>query len=148
MLKKLQNTKGQGTVEAAFVLPILMVLILLLLQPGIYLYDLIVMKSASSEACRLLAAGSVDDKTLDDYVRRRLSAIPQTDVFHVHGGSCTYQIDCVREESGQVSVVIKNELAALPLLDAFLRPMRCLNDDGYMQIEVKSTAQMQPSWTF
>ena len=48
---------GQTTVEAAFGLPIVFLLVLLLAQPGIVLYDRMVMASAASEACRLLATG-------------------------------------------------------------------------------------------
>ncbi len=52
--------RGQGTVEAAFVLPVLLGLVLFLLQPGIVLYDRVVMKSAAAEACRLLAISGSD----------------------------------------------------------------------------------------
>ena len=38
-LWSLREESGQSTVEAAFALPVLMVLFLLLLQPGIILYD-------------------------------------------------------------------------------------------------------------
>ena len=41
--------------EAAFALPIALLLVLLLVQPGILLYDRIVMQGAAAEACRLLA---------------------------------------------------------------------------------------------
>lgn len=46
---------GQATVEAAFLLPVLFVWLLLLMQPGILLYDRLVMQAAASEGCRLLA---------------------------------------------------------------------------------------------
>ena len=46
---------GQATVEAAFLLPVLFVGLLLLMQPGILLYDRLVMQAAASEGCRLLA---------------------------------------------------------------------------------------------
>ena len=41
---------GQATVEAAFLLPVLFVGLLLLMQPGILLYDRLVMQAAASEA--------------------------------------------------------------------------------------------------
>ncbi len=43
---------GQATVEAAFALPVLFLLVLLLVQPGIVLYDRMVMASAAAEGCR------------------------------------------------------------------------------------------------
>ncbi len=39
---------GQGTVEAALVLPVLLIALLLLIQPGILLYDRIVMENAAA----------------------------------------------------------------------------------------------------
>ena len=39
---------GQATVEAAFALPISLALVILLVQPGILLYDRIVMQQAAA----------------------------------------------------------------------------------------------------
>ena len=55
VLKGVADEGGQATVEAAFALPIALLLVLLLVQPGILLYDRIVMQGAAAEACRLLA---------------------------------------------------------------------------------------------
>ena len=41
---------GQATVEAAFLLPVLFVGLLLLMQPGILLYDRLVMQAALCSA--------------------------------------------------------------------------------------------------
>ena len=146
MKEKFQNRCGQGTVEVAFVLPVLMILILLLLEPGIYLYDLIVMKSAASEACRLVANDSCSDENFDDYIRRRLSAIPQTDIFHIHNSSCSYSIEKSRNEDGTVSVYIKNELKPLPLIDVFCKPFGVLNSSGNLEINTKSEMHVFASW--
>ena len=62
--------RGQGTVEAAFVLPVLLGLVLFLLQPGIVLYDRVVMKSAAAEACQLLAVSGSDFGESEEAVRR------------------------------------------------------------------------------
>ena len=40
---------GHATVEAAFALPIALALVILLVQPGILLYDRIVMQQAAAE---------------------------------------------------------------------------------------------------
>ena len=83
-LWSLREESGQSTVEAAFALPVLMVLFLLLLQPGIILYDRIVMEGAAAEGCRLIATAADPGQVEEDYIRRRLSAVPQADIFHVH----------------------------------------------------------------
>ena len=41
--RRLQDDSGQATIEAAFIIPVLFILMLLLLQPGIVLYDRLVM---------------------------------------------------------------------------------------------------------
>ena len=79
---------GQATVEAAFLLPVLFVGLLLLMQPGILLYDRLVMQAAASEGCRLLAtktaaAGDMAE-SCEAFVRHRLGAIPPVSCFHVH----------------------------------------------------------------
>ena len=49
---------GQATVEAVFVIPVLFVAMLLLIQPGIVLYDRMVMANAAAEGCRVLATST------------------------------------------------------------------------------------------
>ena len=49
--------RGQATVEAAFLIPVLFTVLLLSVQPGMVLYDRMVMQAAASDACRLAAIG-------------------------------------------------------------------------------------------
>ncbi|MBQ9069707.1 MAG: pilus assembly protein, partial [Eggerthellaceae bacterium] len=58
--------RGQATVEAAFAIPVLFVLLLMLVQPGIVLYDRIIMRHAAAEGCRLLATRSVSSGMTDE----------------------------------------------------------------------------------
>ena len=52
------DNRGQGSVEAAIAIPVMFLLLLLLIQPGIVLYDRLVMGNAAAEACRLLATAT------------------------------------------------------------------------------------------
>lgn len=75
-----RSKQGQGTVEAAFLIPVVFIGLLLLIQPGVILYDRIIMGAAAAEACRLLAtktdaAGDMDDGC-EAFVRHRLGAVP------------------------------------------------------------------------
>lgn len=139
---------GQASVEAAFALPILMLLFLLLLQPGIILYDRIVMSGAAAEGCRLLATSSDSSSQInEDYVRRRLSAIPQLDQFHIHKGQCSYEIEFSgNEESETVSVKITNKLKPLPLLDIGMTLIGMTDANGALSVSVESSSAVQPSW--
>ena len=87
-----RDARGQSTVEAAVALPVVFLLVLLLVQPGIVLYDRMVMAGAAAEGCRLLATSDGDAATCEEYVRRRLGAIPPFDVFHVHDSGCTWEV--------------------------------------------------------
>lgn len=145
---KVLQESGQSTIEAAFALPILMILTLFLIQPGILLYDRMIMSSAASEGCRLYATASSDvASTCKDYILRRLSAIPQIDQFHVHSKGCSWNIRFEGGEGSQISKVsISNEIAPLPLLGSGMKLLGLLNARGNLALQVDSTQQMQPDW--
>lgn len=136
------TNSGQGTIEAAFLLPIILVLILLLIQPAIILYDYCIMKSAAAEACRALATSSSTDE-VEEFVRRRLAAIPQTEIFHRHDGGCSYSIELNGTGLSETSVEIKNYLQPLPLVDL---GAKLLNGGGDIEIVAKSAQTNQPGW--
>lgn len=139
---------GQSTVEAAFALPVFVLLVLLLLQPGIVLYDRIVMQGAASEACRLLASTTDGGSGLaEDFVRRRLGAVPQLDQFHVHSGGCSWRIELEGDESSNAtSARIATEVKPLPLMDGALALLGLTNGQGNLVVEVESHQQVQPDW--
>ncbi|MGN1361061.1 MAG: TadE/TadG family type IV pilus assembly protein [Eggerthellaceae bacterium] len=56
--RRLRDVRGQSTVEAAVMIPLLFGGMLMLLQPGILLYDRVVMEGAAAEGCRVLATAS------------------------------------------------------------------------------------------
>lgn len=145
----LVRDSGQASVEGAFLIPILLISLLLLLQPGIVLYDRMVMHAAASEGCRLLATKPAGEsmKTYEAAVKRALGAVPQQDCFHVHGGTCSWKVELSGSEgTSQVSVTIKNRLRFLPLFDWGGRALGILDADGCMELEVKSQASGWPAW--
>ena len=145
--KALLDDRGQSTVEAAFVLPIVMLLLLMMLQPAICLYDHIVMRSAAAEGCRLLATSPGSPSTNEDYIRRRLSAIPDIDIFHVHSRGCSYDIEMAGDETAsEVRVKITNKVKPLPLLDAAMSLGHLLGNGGTIEISAESSMPTQPKW--
>lgn len=151
MLAKLIGNQGQGTVEAALVIPIMFVLMLLLLQPGIVLYDRLVMGNAAAEGCRLLATstdtlGSMQD-SCEAFIRHRLASVPQHECFHAHDGGCSWGIELSGNESSEVvSVRIVNELKPLPLFDAGSTLLGLTNAAGHLVIEESVAMKTQPDW--
>ena len=142
---------GQATVEAAVLIPVLFMALLLLLQPGILLYDRLVMQAAAAEGCRLLATktdvvGNMDG-SCEAFVRHRLGAVPPHDCFHVHRGGCSWDIDLAGDEGAQtVSVTIKNHVRPLPLLDVGATLLGLTDASGNLQIEVSASLPTQPAW--
>lgn len=147
-MRRFLDTSGQGTVEAAVVIPVAFMLLLLLMQPGIVLYDRLVMGNAAAEGCRLLAtASSGMDGSCEAFIRHRLAAVPQHDCFHVHQGSCTWEIELSGDESAEtVSVRIATELRPLPLFDAGAKLLGMTNANGNLVIEECVTMPTQPGW--
>lgn len=143
---------GQATVEAAFLIPVLLAGLLLLVQPGILLYDRLVMNAAATEACRLLAtktdvAGDMT-QSCEAFVRHRLGAIPPAACFHVHKGRCSWEIRLEGDESsGIVRASIVNEARPLPLLGVGGAVLGILNENGNFRIEVEAEQKTQPDWT-
>ncbi|MBQ6585602.1 MAG: pilus assembly protein [Coriobacteriales bacterium] len=147
------DESGQSTVEAAVFLPVFLVLIMLLCQPAILLYDRVVMENAAAEGCRLLATrstaadGGYAAQKYEGYVLRRLGSIPPIDAFHVHGDACSYEIVLEgNENSGQVSVRISNKLRPLPLLGFIPRALGACDQDGLITLEVEVSMPSQPGW--
>lgn len=146
-----RDEKGQGSVEAAVVIPVMFLLLLLLLQPGIVLYDRLVMSNAAAEACRLLATGTDSygsmTRSCEAFVRHRLAAIPGHSCFHVHKRNCSWDIQFAGSESSEtVTVTIGNELRPLPLLDMGATLLGMTNAAGNLCISESVTMRTQPPW--
>jgi len=138
-------------VEAAALIPVMFVLLLLLIQPGIILYDRMVMQAAACEGCRLLAtktdAAGASDEKCKSYILRRLGAIPPQSNFHVHEGGCTWEIEMSGDEgSTETAVTIRNKVKPLPLLAFGAQLLGMLDGSGMLTIEVTASMPTQPDW--
>jgi hypothetical protein len=147
------SRRGQGTVEAAFLLPVLFLLLLMLCQPMILLYNRVVMENAANEGCRLLATktqqGSYSDDKYEGYIERRLAAIPPIDIFHVSGESRSWEIwQAGNENTALVSVRIVNRLKPLPLIGWGAELLGMCDEQGYLTQEVEARGLTQPEWVF
>ena len=83
-----REDRAQSTVEAAFLLPTFLTLVLLALQPVCLLYTRAVMESAAAETARLMTTTTVgDDEDIKEFARRRLAAVPDVRFF-MPAGPC------------------------------------------------------------
>ena len=140
------KNKAQATVEAAFIIPVFFLGLLLLIQPAILLYDKIIMESAAAEACRTFASNMNSEGYVKDLVTRRLGAIPQQDNFHIHSAGCSYKVECLRLGENRVGVKVTNELKPLPLLDFTSGLIGATNGNGNFEISVQRELQTQSTW--
>lgn len=154
-IKDIRNTlaarRGQATVEAAFAIPVVFTLLLLLIQPGIILYDRMVMRQAAAEGCRLLATRSTEaglsDERCIELIKRQLAAVPPHDLFHVHDSGCSWDISVTGDEtSPEVSVSITNRLRLLPLFDTTGALLGAADEQGCISIQVEESATTQAAW--
>ena len=142
-----RSKAGQTTVEAAFALPVLFLLVLLLVQPGIVLYDRMVMEGAAAEGCRVLATSDGDAAAAEAFVRRRLGAVPEHDNFHVHRSGCTWEVHCEGGGSADRSqVTVRCEVRPLPLLDGASVLLGLVNERGNLTVEVRRTLPTRAAW--
>lgn len=142
-----RSRSGQSTVEAVFIVPVLLLGVLLLVQPAILMYDRTVMESAANEACRLLA--TLDGSSVDvceQFVRRRLGAVPQQDNFHVHSSGCTWEITCSGAGSSQAHVTVSTQAKPLPLLGFGAGLLGATNDEGNFTVVAEASLKEQPDW--
>lgn len=135
--------RGQATVEAAALLPTLMLLLGLLMQPACLLYTRTVMHGAAAEAVRVLATSPGADEDCRDFVLRRLKAVPEVPLFHV-GGRSDWDIS-FEKGSASVTVSITGHLRPLPLLGISARLLGTEDAVG-IRVEVRVTERTRPGW--
>lgn len=147
---KRSSETGQATVEAAFLIPTLLLTLLMLIQPAILLYTRMVMEGAAAEGCRVLATESAleqNTEEVEDFIKRRLASIPQQANFHVHEPECTYTITkSGNEGTSEVSVEITSEIKPLPLFDFGLAALGVLNENGNYQLKVSKQLKTKAAW--
>lgn len=144
------SDEGQASVEAALLLPALMVCLALLVQPACMLYTRAVMHFAAAEACRLIATppftAGVADQAYRSYIERRLSAVPDVVVFH-KGGARGWDIDYgFSAENGTARVSIGTSVQPLPLLGIFAALLGEGDGEGGVVMRVEVEERMRPAW--
>lgn len=136
------NESGQSTVEAAVLLPVLLVVLGILIQPAILLYTQSVMNAAVSESCRLAATNTNDDASMRAYIERRLSAIPALEIFH----SGEWEIEWNSEGAGEAEVRVKNHVQPLPLLGVIAGLSSVVDANGMIEQQAHAQCSPVPSW--
>ena len=134
----------QSSVEAALLLPAVLLVVGMLVQPVCVAYTRVVMHSAAAEAVRLMTT-SQDLDACRNYVLRRLDAVPPAALFHV-GGREDWQIDLTPPGEGSAAeATIRGRVRPLPIGGAFVRAMGT-GDGADVEMAVRVTAELRPAW--
>lgn len=139
--------RAQSTVEAAFLLPAFLVLVLLSLQPACLLYTRAVMESAAAETARLMTTSELEgEDELKEFARRRLAAVPNVSIFHA-GGPLSWEIEVGRASVGALSTVsIAGDVKPLPVIGAFARAAGASSKNGALELKVEVSYRSRPEW--
>lgn len=142
------ESRAQASVEAAFLLPVFLTLLLLALQPCCLLYTRAVMEGAAAEGARLVLTSEVaDEEALEAFVQRRLGAVPDLSIFH-EGDDLSWDIALTRgvNSGGAVTVSVEGAVKPLPVLGAFVGAWGTPDESGNVKLKVEVTYNGRPSW--
>ncbi len=132
---------GQSSVEAALLLPSLMVVLALLIQPACLLYTRSIMSSAANEAVRMLATTTNKDE-VTAFIKRRLAAVPEVSVFH-SGGADDWVVEV--EQGDEVSIAVTGHARPLPLM-GFISAALGASDSSGLALSVTAKGKSQQVW--
>lgn len=138
---------AQATVEAAFLLPTFLALLMMAVQPVCALYTKSVMESAASQAARLMAtSGEEDLAACRAFVLRRLAAVPDVSIFH-EGGPLAWEVEMSPAGSeGSVRIRVSGSVRPLPVIGAFVAPLGEGDGRGGIRLVSEVAYDARPEW--
>lgn len=139
---------AQSTVEAAYLIPLCMIVVLMSVQPAIVMYDMIVMRSCAREGCRMLITSTPEDHSrIKALMMRRLHGIPPIELFHSEASGCSWEISLSGDmTSAATSVEITNTLRPLPLIGSALLISGVTDQSNRYTFSVRESLPTQPDW--
>ncbi len=142
-----REERGQSSVEAALLLPSLLIVFAVLLEPTCILYTRAVMAETASELCRILVTrrSDITDAQLLAFARRRLAAVPETAPFH-GGGEGDWSVETTGGEGdASVAVTVRGHVPLLPLFSLVGRALGVVGEEGLL-LTVTSEERLRPEW--
>ena len=130
--------------EAAALLPTLLLLLGLLVQPVCLLYTKAVMAQAASELTRVRATGQ-SDEACRQYALRRLEAVPVVPLFHVGGPEDGEVVVSATDGGACVEASVSGHARPLPLTGAVVRALGEGDPEGVV-LRAGTRARVRPDW--
>ena len=136
---------GQASVEAALLVPVVLTLLALLVQPACVLYTRSVMASTAAELTRLAATSLGTEGDLRSYALRRLAAVPNVPVFH-EGGPGAWEVEVEGPgDDGRVTASVGGSVRPLPLFGAVVLALGT-SAGGVVELEAEVTREVRADW--
>lgn len=126
--------------------PVLLAVMAMMLQPLCLFYCRTVMAQAAAEGARVMATKgpATTNDEVAAFVRRRLAAVPDASVFH-DGGNGDWDVEVESGDDGRRAVVrVKGKATPLPLVGAFSAALA--GADGKVALSVEACEQVRPGW--
>ena len=140
-----RDRSGQASVEAALLVPVVLVLVALLVQPACVLYTRAVMASTAAELTRLAATSRGGADETRSYALRRLAAVPDLPVFH-EGGPGAWEVAVTGPgDEGRVTATVEGSVRPLPLLGAIVAALGT-SGGGVVELRVEVTREVRAGW--
>lgn len=131
--------------EAALLVPVVLLLVALLVQPACVLYTRSVMASTAAELTRLAATSRGTAEDARAYALRRLAAVPDVSVFH-EGGADAWEVEVEGPgDGGAVTASVSGSVRPLPLLGAIVAALGT-SSGGVVELRVETTREVRASW--
>ena len=140
-----QIKNGQSTIEAAFLIPIIFLCLLILIQPIVLLVNHFAMEAAAYEGCRYAATCNdlEADAAIKNFVEKRLRIFPRVEVVHVPPWNIKVEQDI---ENHEVSIGISHEVKPLPLVGSSILVLNSGFGTDFYHQEVKVRRTLHASW--
>ena len=122
------------------VLPVILGILALMLQPACLLFTLATMRSAASE-CARVATTNEDTARCCEFAKRRLEGVPDVEVFH----SGQWEVSVERTGEGTAQVGITGHARPLPLIGSLARIALPCDGEGIV-LTAHVTERLRPSW--
>ena len=145
MRARARDRSGQAAVEAALLVPVVLALVALLVQPACALYTRSVMAATAAEVARLVSTARGTEEDVRDYALRRLAAVPDLSVFH-EGGPGAWEVGTEGPgDDGRVTVSVEGRVRPLPLLGALVAALGP-SGDGCVILRAEASLDARSDW--
>ena len=137
------DLRGQMSVEAALLLPTVLLLVAFLVQPACVLYTRSAMASTAAELARVMATARCSEDEVRAFALRRLASVPKLSIFH-EGGDEDWEVEA-SEDGGRAVIRIAGRVRPLPVLGVLASAFGETSGECVV-LRVEATEDVRADW--